>query len=755
MKHFKCRDGNILKLLDSQSIDSEQTHLYEYELKRTLQMHSSLVQRLRVDTVMEGHEGCVNAITWNTEGSMLLSGSDDTRVNLWDYSSRKLLHSIDSGHLANIFCVKFIPETCDDVVVSGAGDSEVRVHRISRSNGGSTPAIFSCHTRRVKKLAVEDGNPHVIWSASEDGTVRQHDLREGTVCPPNEGTEHECRNVLLDLRSGSKRSLSDEPRHCLLLKSCAINKTRPHQLLVGGSDAFARLYDRRMLSAPSSSRTQGKPPRCVYYLCPAHLSENTRSSLHLTHVTFSPNGLEVLLSYSGEHVYLMDVNNRRDDTMLYTANDLPKRLALEPIISGRGCTSDVINTCKINSPKWTECQDMLFEARKVLHEGQNYLYVIDLASEVLEIACPVIDSSLESDFLCVRAEAFLKRLWKNDVHMAIRDCNRARVANPMSVQAHSLMAEALSHLSKHKEALDFAARAQYLDPSNKELDDKAASLRAKMVAAQEAKASANKEAAQGHDRTRRNEPSETGSKLEGDHRDLSPDKGQSEREISDQEIDDDMEMEVEIKMLVGTEDEGDQESGAHQGSRLNLRLWRRVPCGRDRCTKTHSSSNGVIANDTPAQPDVALDMRQRYVGHCNIGTDIKQATFLGERGEYIASGSDDGRWYIWQKKTGRLLNVLKGDQSVVNCVQCHPLDCAIATSGIDNTIKMWTPCAHEPTQAVDGVAGSESPSVLQLMVDNQQQMRRPREIGFPLDILQRFRIPSERGMRPPLECTQS
>lgn len=34
-----------------------------------------------------------------------------------------------------------------------------------------------------------------------------------------------------------------------------------------------------------------------------------RSGLHLTHVTFSPNGDEVLLSYSGEHVYLMDVNS--------------------------------------------------------------------------------------------------------------------------------------------------------------------------------------------------------------------------------------------------------------------------------------------------------------------------------------------------------------------------------------------------------------------------------------------------------------
>jgi len=32
------------------------------------------------------------------------------------------------------------------------------------------------------------------------------------------------------------------------------------------------------------------------------------------------------------------------------------------------------------------------------------------------------------------------------------------------------------------------------------------------------------------------------------------------------------------------------------------------------------------------QAEVAVDMRQRYVGHCNTGTDIKQASFLGEKG---------------------------------------------------------------------------------------------------------------------------
>ena len=29
----------------------------------------------------------------------------------------------------------------------------------------------------------------------------------------------------------------------------------------------------------------------------------------------------------------------------------------------------------------------------------------------------------------------------------------------------------------------------------------------------------------------------------------------------------------------------------------------------------------------------------------------------------MASGSDDGRWFIWSKKTGRLIKMLNGDEN--------------------------------------------------------------------------------------------
>ncbi|ETO25637.1 hypothetical protein RFI_11501, partial [Reticulomyxa filosa] len=92
-------------------------------------------------------------------------------------------------------------------------------------------------------------------------------------------------------------------------------------------------------------------------------------------------------------------------------------------------------------------------------------------------------------------------------------------------------------------------------------------------------------------------------------------------------------------------------------------------------------------------------MYNRYIGHCNLKTDIKEAAFFGRFGEYLCSGSDDGRCYIWERSTGKLVNILPGvDERVVNCVRGHPFFPVLAMSGIDATVKMWTPNRVAPGQ---------------------------------------------------------
>ena len=60
------------------------------------------------------------------------------------------------------------------------------------------------------------------------------------------------------------------------------------------------------------------------------------------------------------------------------------------------------------------------------------------------------------------------------------------------------------------------------------------------------------------------------------------------------------------------------------------------------------------------------------------------------------SGSDDGRIFIWDKNSGEIVNSMVGDSRVVNCVQPHPFDPRIASSGIDNDVKLWEPTADVP-----------------------------------------------------------
>ena len=62
---------------------------------------------------------------------------------------------------------------------------------------------------------------------------------------------------------------------------------------------------------------------------------------------------------------------------------------------------------------------------------------------------------------------------------------------------------------------------------------------------------------------------------------------------------------------------------------------------------------------------------RQYRGHCNVKT-VKDANFFGLQDEYVVSGSDGGHLFIWDKKTSQLVNILEGDNEVVNVVQGKP-----------------------------------------------------------------------------------
>uniref|UniRef100_A0A0A9D2H6 WD and tetratricopeptide repeat protein, putative n=1 Tax=Arundo donax TaxID=35708 RepID=A0A0A9D2H6_ARUDO len=384
------------------------------------------------------------------------------------------------------------------------------------------------------------------------------------------------------------------------------------------------------------------------------------------------------------------------------------------------------------------CKKLMQVAKRCLEMDTNLMHRIEACSEVLESAGPDIDSDMRHDCLCTRAGLYLKRKWKNDVYMAIRDCNRARNIDPTSYQAHLYMTEALLQLGRLKEASEYAEAANNLLPPHSQLRKQVDDIKLRVASAEIEKnrtdQNGNAKADTQHGKLRSLSDILFRS-------DVSGSSSQEGREDSD--YDDEMELDYETSVSGDESRENDQ--GVFRGS-LSFRFHQ-----REDQTNEHTCENGLVESnhndDSAFQSEVAIDMKQRYVAHCNVGTDIKQASFLGEQGEFIASGSDDGRWFIWEKRTGRLIKMLTGDGAVVNCIQSHPFDCAVATSGIDHTIKLWTPDAN----ATSMVPGPEL-DVLSAIENNQRKLCRNRQILLPFEFLERFRM---HEFAEGFECAQS
>ncbi|XP_047531028.1 WD and tetratricopeptide repeats protein 1 isoform X3 [Vanessa atalanta] len=114
----------------------------------------------------------------------------------------------------------------------------------------------------------------------------------------------------------------------------------------------------------------------------------------------------------------------------------------------------------------------------------------------------------------------------------------------------------------------------------------------------------------------------------------------------------------------------------------------------------------------------ALDYKCRFLGHCNTTTDIKEANFLGPEANFVAAGSDDGSMFIWCRKSGNIIRCLRGDESIVNCVQLHPSMFLLATSGIEAVVRLWSP------RPEDGLGEARVvPEASAAAAANQQRMR--------------------------------
>ncbi|KZO97971.1 WD40 repeat-like protein, partial [Calocera viscosa TUFC12733] len=466
-----------------------------------------------------GHSGCVNALSWSTDGRTLVTGGDDRTICFWrsdDDTGELFLRSvIETGHTANIFNAQFLPNS--SLIATCAGDSEVRVFDIEKARGdaglgrsgnGRTwdisrdeprMRVFRCHSRsRTKRIVPESASNFL--SVSQDGTVRQHDLR----------TSHTCR-------TGCPPPLIKVPHQ---LFAIARSSLTPFYFVVAGSSPYGHLFDRRMIPRLLKEEWGVKAHDDELAQAVRRFGRRnipTYEKARDAHVTGSrmaeSNGHEVLLSYSGDGIYLYSIYDDVEDSSFAPngSNILPR------------------------SPK----------RRRTDSKGDRH------PSQLTSV-----DPTLEEP--------------SEDM--------------PLDIEEEELDADDL--------AMDMFL---------------------------------------------------------GDDDDL---------------MDTDEELLVESRTM-------------------------------DNTLKSDLESLGTVMP------------RSTFRGICNVET-VKDVNFLGPNDDFVVSGSDDGSFFLWDKQTSRLEGIYEGDGSVVNVIEQHPFLPMVAVSGIDHTVKIFSPVPSGTERKYSKISSAES-----------------------------------------------
>lgn len=619
--------------------------------------HPPFLQRLNLMKKLPVHDGCVNTICWNKTGEYILSGSDDCNLCITkpacmfdqgkDYN---VLYKIQTRHLGNIFSAKFIPNSADTQLVSCSSDGPVIVHDINSSDPTQGYLTYNCHSSTVFTVATVPDDDNVFLSCGEDHTVRLFDMR----CHRSCHRTSTCPHRYLIKNSDAISTLSIHPLNTNLL-------------LVGRGDGVGLVYDRRRLpDVTNFSREQAhqerlaaleggyKPPdnsKFTGYLhplegvvgkfCVPDMEEKNR----FTSLSYSANGSEVLASYSGDYVYLFNHDTSSNFELIQT---LPKKCqspqeAAESQGRGNNNNNNNENNCDDRTNNGGNSSNRTLSDRNRRNEQSRRMPRIRVRGDWSDTGVNSVPESARSHSPSPHAQ-FLQRM--------------AEVAFTLSAAR-----------SSNTQRFYFNASNEMNLPASNESSNTA--------------------------------PSDDQQTIDEEDED---------EEVDDEEVEEEDENRLydDVEIIIDSDNNNHRDVDSNDSSN-NPTRESEDPRGRrksrsegDReAAATNSHQRSRVSEETKAKfKRTFADLKQKYnriptysprvkyQGHRNCRTSIKQATFWGD--DYIMSGSDCGRIMIWEKQTAKLKMAFPADERVVNCLAPNPHYFALASSGIDYDIKLWS-----------------------------------------------------------------
>ncbi|XP_053310308.1 DDB1- and CUL4-associated factor 6 isoform X2 [Spea bombifrons] len=690
------------------------------------------VQRLKLEATLCVHDGCVNSISWNNTGEYILSGSDDTSLVISNPYSKKVLTRIRSSHRANIFSAKFMPLTNDKQIISCSGDGVIFYTNIEKDMETNRQNQFTCHYGTAYEIMTVPNDPYTFLSCGEDGTVRWFDTRMKTSC-----TKEDCKDdILINCRRAAT--------------SIAVCPPAPYYLAIGCSDSSVRIYDRRMLGtrATNNYSNRGTTGMCVRFV-PSHLSNK---SCRVTSLCYSEDGQEVLVSYSSDYIYLFDPKDDKAKELKFPSVGQRREEVRQPPVKRlrlRGDWSDTGPRARpesererdgdqsTNASLMQRMSDMLSrwfeEASEVAQSNRRRTRPQNRASSQpnTPAAAGNTESQATATTLAATSDQGLQSTMSNETesHSSASQGGAEQSQPGGSSDMSSYSSDSPSVISKHLGSMSLDERQETTE-ANKDgetsepvlqlhystegtttstirLDftDEWSNTASSSVAVKVGSTEGNTtpEGMQPHEM----EGTFDSKTQLGQRADSNPETGKKAmNKITDQQTTQSNNEDRPETSAIPTSTESTESSSvgaAYQETDSDdetVRLPPRVQSSQNRRSAA-ARIQELFRRRKERKELEEMDMQNVrqpsskivYKGHRNSRTMIKEAGFWGKN--FVMSGSDCGHIFIWDRHTAEHLMLLEADNHVVNCLQPHPFDPILASSGIDYNIKIWSPLEQD------------------------------------------------------------
>ncbi|KAG8036412.1 hypothetical protein G9C98_003734 [Cotesia typhae] len=641
---------------------------YDYNAKVKLynscKASLELVQRMSLLKRLKVHNGCVNSICWNHNGEYILSGSDDQHLVLTNVYNYKVLKDYKTSHRANIFSAKFLPNNGDHRIVSCSGDGMILYTDLMRTSE-TFHNQFTCHNGTTYEIATVPGEPHSFLSCGEDCSVRYFDLRVKSAC-----NTPRCKEDILILRQRPVTAMS-------------INPAMPHYLAIGCSDSSVGIYDRRMLSIGERNWTDEKSVNWTSPVSVFTVPEFEGHAYRITSLCYSPDGNDVLVSYSSDHIYLFSAKHqgsvclKKDCLSEKSKNKRPPVRSPQPVrrLRLRGDWSDTGPDARPEREGGRRSGEIA-QARPMLHTSLMQR-MTDVLSRMLND--PATRAALSGD--------------GGDNIQGVIDQHTESQQPEESIEINE---ERSNEVQVMETESNYPALEDSQD-NNMEIgeENNLNSNNSEVVSANELEQSS----------AINNSSSESADEIN-----IINEQHGSEPAVS-LTYSDKSSTGATISLGVANEVIRDSYHPGPSGSQsLSSKLvTSTIPSSSydnksafnhkcDQMDEAVANARSSLGCEQSFNVDASTEfhVRQKYMGHRNARTMIKEANFWGN--DFVMSGSDCGHVFIWDRETAKLRMLLEADQHVVNCLQPHPYLPMLATSGIDYDLQKRNAVMLEETK---------------------------------------------------------